>query len=112
MYTFATHASELSENPRSSRIDGSATPTIVTSRTIIRYPRQTMISASQRFVLVIRPDMSFDSSVVVSAEESEHAPGSRHARSGPSIRPPYGRAADDFRSAGAGGRLLRRRPPG
>jgi hypothetical protein len=36
MYTFATHASELSENPRSSRIDGSATPTIVTSRTIIR----------------------------------------------------------------------------
>src|SRR5215471_21445741 len=82
MYTFATHASELSENPRSCRIDGSATPTIVTSRTIIRYPRQTMISASQRFVLGIRSDMSLDSSVVVSTEESEHAPGSRHAGAG------------------------------
>ena len=32
----ATQASEFAENPRSSRIEGSATPTIVTSRTIIR----------------------------------------------------------------------------
>jgi hypothetical protein len=35
-YAFATQASELSEKPRSCRIEGSATPTIVTSRTIIR----------------------------------------------------------------------------
>jgi hypothetical protein len=35
-----TQASEVSEKPRSSRIDGSATFTIVASRTIIRLPRQ------------------------------------------------------------------------
>src|SRR5262249_32498741 len=43
-----THASDASEKPRSARIDGSATPTIVTSKTIISSPRQTTSSASQR----------------------------------------------------------------
>jgi hypothetical protein len=47
-YAFTTHASDSSEKPRSSRIDGSATPTMVTSSTIIRSPRQRTISASQR----------------------------------------------------------------
>ena len=52
-YAFTTHASDSSEKPRSSRIDGSATPTIVTSRTIMRSPRQSTRSASQRFRLSI-----------------------------------------------------------
>src|SRR5262245_4235173 len=43
-----THASDASEKPRSVRIDGSATPTIVTSKTIISSPRQRTSSASQR----------------------------------------------------------------
>src|SRR5262249_2453139 len=43
-----THASDASGNPRSARIDGSATPTIVTSRTIISSPRQRTTSANQR----------------------------------------------------------------
>ena len=47
-YAFTTHASDSSENPRSSWIDGSATPTIVTSRTIIRSPRHRTRRASQR----------------------------------------------------------------
>jgi hypothetical protein len=47
-YAFATQASEFSVKLRSSRMEGRATPTIVTSRTIIRSPRQTMTSASQR----------------------------------------------------------------
>src|SRR5215510_3838884 len=49
----ATQASEVSEKPRSSRIEGRATPTMVTSRTIIRSPRQTIISASHRFLWII-----------------------------------------------------------
>src|SRR5262245_16081440 len=91
MYTFATHASELCENPRSSRIDGSATPTIVTSRTIIKYPRHTMTSASQRFLFVVRTGMSDDSLVVVSTKESEHPAGSRHAIAGSPARLPQRR---------------------
>ena len=47
-YAFTTHASEVSEKPRSLLIDGSATFTIVVSRTIIRLPRQRTPSASQR----------------------------------------------------------------
>ena len=47
-YAFTTQASEVSEKPRSSRIDGSATFTIVVSRTIIRSPRQRTIRAIQR----------------------------------------------------------------
>ena len=47
-YAFTTQASEVSVKPRSSRIDGSATFTIVVSRTIIRSPRQRTIRASQR----------------------------------------------------------------
>ena len=39
-YAFTTHASDVCEKPRSSRIDGSATFTIVVSSTIIRSPRQ------------------------------------------------------------------------
>ena len=35
-----TQARDVSENPRSSRIEGRATPTIVTSSTIIRLARQ------------------------------------------------------------------------
>src|SRR5512132_290839 len=54
-YALTTHASDSSENPRSARIDGSATPTIVTSRTIIRSPRQRMRSASQRRSISVRP---------------------------------------------------------
>ena len=41
-YAFTTRASEVSEKPKVSRIEGSATPTIVTSRTIIRSLGQTM----------------------------------------------------------------------
>ena len=47
-YALTTQASDAWENPRSSRIDGNATPTIVTSRTIIRSPRQRTTRASQR----------------------------------------------------------------
>src|SRR5262245_45042593 len=47
-YAFTTQASDVSENPRSSRMDGNATPTIVTSNTIIRSPRHKMTNASQR----------------------------------------------------------------
>src|SRR6266508_4532919 len=47
-YALTTQASEVSEKPRSCRIDGSATFTIVTSSTIIRLPRQRTYSASQR----------------------------------------------------------------
>ena len=47
-YALTTHASDVCENPRSALIDGSATFTIVVSRTIIRVPRQRTISASQR----------------------------------------------------------------
>ena len=43
-----THASEVSENPRSALIDGNATFTIVVSRTIIRVPAQSTKSASHR----------------------------------------------------------------
>jgi hypothetical protein len=43
-----TQASDVSENARSSRIDGSATFTIVVSSTIIRSPMQRTMSASQR----------------------------------------------------------------
>ena len=39
-YAFTTHASDVCEKPRSSRIDGRATFTIVPSSTIIRSPRQ------------------------------------------------------------------------
>ena len=48
MYALTTHASEASEKPRLSWIDGSATFTIVVSSTIIRSPMQRTISASQR----------------------------------------------------------------
>src|SRR5215211_261320 len=47
-YAFTTQASEVSEKPRSSLIDGSATFTIVESKTIIRSPRQRTTSASHR----------------------------------------------------------------
>ena len=50
-YAFTTQASEVCEKPRSSRIDGSATFTIVVSSTIIRSPRQRTKSASQRLRL-------------------------------------------------------------
>jgi len=40
MYALTTHTSEVAENPRSALIDGRATFTIVTSRTIIKTPRQ------------------------------------------------------------------------
>jgi hypothetical protein len=59
-YAFTTQASEVSVKPRSSLIDGSATPTIVTSRTIIRSPRHNTISASQRLL----PSMLIGSSGV------------------------------------------------
>jgi hypothetical protein len=39
-YALTTHASDASEKPRSSRIDGSATFTIVESSTIIKSARQ------------------------------------------------------------------------
>ena len=39
-YAFTTHASDSSVKPRSARIEGSATFTIVASSTIIRSPRQ------------------------------------------------------------------------
>jgi hypothetical protein len=48
-YAFTTHASDSSEKPRSSRIEGSATFTIVVSRTIISVPAQRTKRASQRF---------------------------------------------------------------
>jgi hypothetical protein len=41
-YAFTTQASEVSEKPRSCLIDGSATFTIVASRTIMRLPRHRM----------------------------------------------------------------------
>src|SRR5262249_31828868 len=74
MYAFATQASVLSENPRSSRIDGSATPTIVTSRTIIRFPRHTTTSASHRFLLIIPTPLWLSVN-----QESERVGRSRHA---------------------------------
>jgi hypothetical protein len=43
-----THARLDCENPRSSWIDGSATFTIVASRTIISMPTHSTTSASQR----------------------------------------------------------------
>ena len=46
VYAFSTQASDDSEKPRSSRIDGRATLTIETSRTISRSPRHSTISAS------------------------------------------------------------------
>src|SRR6266516_3102486 len=48
MYAFTTHASELWVNPRSVRIDGSATFTIVVSSTIMKLPRHRTIRARQR----------------------------------------------------------------
>src|SRR5262249_13230094 len=50
-YAFTTHASLVSENPRSFWIDGSATFTIVVSRTIISEPAQRTERASQRWRL-------------------------------------------------------------
>ena len=50
-YALTTQASDVGEKPRSLRIDGSATFTIVVSSTIIRSPQQRMISASQRVLL-------------------------------------------------------------
>src|SRR5689334_16997509 len=47
-YAFTTQASEVSVKPRSVRIDGSATFTIVASSTIIRTPKHSTYSASQR----------------------------------------------------------------
>src|SRR3954462_7947897 len=48
MYALTTHASDVCEKPRSARIDGSATFTIVVSSTIIRLPRHSTTSAVQR----------------------------------------------------------------
>ena len=50
-YAFTTHASDSCEKPRSLRIDGRATFTIVMSTTIIRSPRHKTMSASQRLRL-------------------------------------------------------------
>ena len=47
-YAFTTQASEVWENSRSWRIDGSATFTIVASRTIIRLASVSVYSANQR----------------------------------------------------------------
>src|SRR4029077_13406882 len=49
--------SDVSEKPRSTRMDGSATFTIVVSSTIMRSPRQRTTRASQRLLpsIVIRP---------------------------------------------------------
>ena len=47
-YAFTTQARDVSVNPRSSRIEGSATFTIVMSTTIIRSPRHRTYRASQR----------------------------------------------------------------
>ncbi|MND03125.1 hypothetical protein D3C83_228040 [compost metagenome] len=47
-----THTSVVSVKPRSTLIEGSATFTMVVSSTIIRSPRQSTISASQRVRLV------------------------------------------------------------
>lgn len=48
-----TQAREASENPRSARIDGNATFTIVPSRTIIKSPRHSTSSASHRLRSVV-----------------------------------------------------------
>ena len=48
MYAFTTQASEASVKPRSVRIDGSATFTMVVSSTIMKLPRQRTTKASQR----------------------------------------------------------------
>src|SRR6476469_3209441 len=50
-YALTTHASDVGEKPRSLRIDGSATFTIVVSSTIIKSPQHRMISAIQRVLL-------------------------------------------------------------
>jgi hypothetical protein len=47
---------------------------------IIRWPRHTMTSASQRFLVVIRSVIVVPPPFVVSTEESERAAGSRRAR--------------------------------
>ena len=64
-YAFTTQASDSGEKPRSSRIEGSATFTIVPSRTIIRSPRQRTSRANHRLrpSMVIRPTNDFDSDV-------------------------------------------------
>src|SRR5262249_43634788 len=48
MYAFTTHARLASEKPRSSRIAGSATFTMVMSRTIISIPVQRTMRAANR----------------------------------------------------------------
>src|SRR5262245_15168677 len=55
MYAFTTQTREVSLNGRSSRIDGSATFTIVVSSTIIRTPAHKTYSASQRRCVSIQP---------------------------------------------------------
>ena len=80
MYAFTTQASEPSEKPRSVRIDGSATFTMVVSSTIMKLPKQRTMKARQRArsstetcvvvivswshlllaVFVIAPDRGFD----------------------------------------------------
>src|SRR5204862_4301548 len=53
MYALTTQASDVCEKPRSARMDGSATFTIVVSSTIIRLPRHSTISASHRVRLSV-----------------------------------------------------------
>src|SRR5579862_4101092 len=52
-YALTTQASDVSEKPRSLRMDGSATFTIVLSRTIISVPKHRTIRANQRLLGVI-----------------------------------------------------------
>src|SRR5262249_25257559 len=52
-YALTTHASDVSVKPRSVRIDGSATFTIVVSSTIISVPQHRTIRANQRLLGVI-----------------------------------------------------------
>ena len=100
MYALTTHASDACENPRSSRIEGSATFTIVTSSTIIRSPRQRTARASH-FARV--------SAMVIVGILSGRSPGSTAPK-----RRTHRSATDDFpgkrRSIGVYDRLLRARP--
>src|SRR5882672_6673128 len=48
MYALTTHTTEVSVNPRSERIDGNATFTMVVSSTIISSPMHSSVSAHQR----------------------------------------------------------------
>ena len=89
-----TQASDVCEKPRSARIDGSATLTIVVSRTIIRLPMQRTTSANQRFrpsIVVWRVSLSVIAVMSASSElgvipyDPQAPENSSHARRIPGV---------------------------